>query len=337
MKTDFKLGLKHWTGTAMVAVLAGFVIFGLLRGQEILNDFLKSEPTGANLEKGELLEQIQVWPSILPPTSSPSYAPIPIFKPTPKSTPKPSPSLTPAPTPTSSPSYYESTSSPTPSPTPTPALTPIPTPTPTPTPLPSSTPNPTPTPAPSNSNFNHIVISEIQLTAGLGKTANDFIELYNPADSSVDLSGWKLRKKTQAGNESSIRVFGSGKVIPSRGFFLWANSGDGFSQSLGADELSTATIAANNSIALLNSEGGMIDSVAWGSDLQNPFGEGSPMTAVLDGGQSYERRAWQDGCISSQGAGESFGNGCDTNNNAGDFELRPVSNPQNSQSQPEPK
>lgn len=53
------INLKHWTGTVFAAVLAGFVIFGLLRGQEILKGFFKSKLIDANLEKGEILEQIQ--------------------------------------------------------------------------------------------------------------------------------------------------------------------------------------------------------------------------------------------------------------------------------------
>jgi len=41
------VNFRNWTGTMLVAVVAGFIIFGLLRGQEILSKFLKSEPTKA--------------------------------------------------------------------------------------------------------------------------------------------------------------------------------------------------------------------------------------------------------------------------------------------------
>lgn len=359
MKDDFKIGLKHWAGTALVAVVAGFVIFGLLRGQEALKNFLKSGSPAANLGKGEIFQyQLSRNQGFLDNSSEKSPNPISTLTPSPSKIPTPIPSLTPAPTlsktpfpsPSPSPTLASTptpltptpipslTQTPTPTPTLTPTLSPIPTPspTPTPTPVPTPTPTPTPPPPPSPSNINHILISEIQLTGGPGKTANDFIELYNPTDSPVDITGWKLRKRTQTGTESSIRVFSSGKVIPARGFFLWANSGDSFAQSLAADESSTITIAANNSIAFLNSEGEIIDAVAWGENLQSPFMEGNSITAVLESGQSYERKVWQDVCISSQGAGEVLGNGCDTNNNMVDFEIRPISNPQNSQNQPEP-
>lgn len=179
---------------------------------------------------------------------------------------------------------------------------------------------------------NHVVVSEIQLTGGTGKTTNDFIELYNPIGQTVDLSGWKLRKRTQSGNESSIRVFGDGKTIPARGFFLWANSNEGFASSLGADESSTASIAANNSIALFDKDGNLIDAVSWGEELQNPFGEGLPLTAELEANQSFERRAYQNGCVSAEGSGEIIGNGCDMDSNSDDFEIRSVSQPQTSAS-----
>ena len=77
----------------------------------------------------------------------------------------------------------------------------------------------------------------------------------------------------------------------------------------------------NNSAVLYDNQANIVDEVGW---------------AEIPKDQSYERRAWQNGCVSAQVAGESLGNGCDTNNNTNDFEIRSISNPQNSQSQPEP-
>ncbi|TSC90607.1 MAG: beta-lactamase domain-containing protein [Parcubacteria group bacterium Gr01-1014_2] len=117
----------------LVAIMAGFIIFGLLRGQEILSKFLKSEPIDANLRRGELLEQIKPDPSssIVPatqlvPTKTPTLLmmPSPImsltFSPAPvlTSTPVPTPvsTFTPTPTPVS---VLNQSSTPTPSPGPT--------------------------------------------------------------------------------------------------------------------------------------------------------------------------------------------------------------------------
>lgn len=204
-----------------------------------------------------------------------------------------------------------------------------------PPPPPPDPPPPPPAPPPP-SNVSHLLISEVQLTGGSGNTTNDFIELYNPLSQAVDLSGWKLRKRTQSGTESSIRVFPSASSIPAYGFFLWANSNNGFDVAIGADVSSTASLAPDSSIALLDSNGAVIDALAWGADLISPFGEGAPSSLILDTNQSMERLAWQNNCISAQGSGESLGNGCDNDDNSTDFEFRPVATPQNSQSPTEP-
>ena len=129
------VNLKHWTGTALVAVAAGFIIFGLIRGQEILSKFLKSEPIDANLEKGEILEQIQPNPS---PSIVPAIQFIPSKTPTPLMTPSPNMSPTFSPTPAL-------TLAPTPVPTSVSTFTPKPTP--VPVSNQSSTPTPSPEPA----------------------------------------------------------------------------------------------------------------------------------------------------------------------------------------------
>ena len=192
------------------------------------------------------------------------------------------------------------------------------------------------TPPPSGLSANHLVISEVKITGGAGETEHDFIELYNPTGASININGWKLRKRTQSGSESSIRIFGEGKTIRSHGFFLWANSGNGFASGLNADESSTATLAANNSIALLDSTGTIIDAFAWGLGYTNPFIESRAFSGAITGAQSFERKAWQNSCLSATGNGENFGNGCATDNNSSDFEILSSSNPQNSQSQTEP-
>lgn len=192
---------------------------------------------------------------------------------------------------------------------------------------------PPPTPV-SVSNVNHVVISEIQLTG------QDFIELYNSTDQAVDLTGWRLRKKTKTGTEYSVRVLGYNKTIPpipAHGYFLWENSDNGYAAGIGADDSSSATLAANNSVALLDANGNIIDSLAWGDSLINPFGEGEPIAIVLEGHQSFERKAWSGSCIPPENVGELLGNGCDTDNNRSDFIIRNQSNPQNTASVTEPK
>lgn len=59
------------------------------------------------------------------------------------------------------------------------------------------------TPPPSS-----LLISAVQITGGVGKTSEDFIELFNPNPSPVNLNGYRLVKRTAtATTDSSIKSF----------------------------------------------------------------------------------------------------------------------------------
>lgn len=264
----------------------------------------------------------------VPPTPSPSPTPTATRSPTsgPASIPTPSPTPTP---------------SSTPSPTPTPTATPTPTPTPTPSPSPTPTPTPTPTPQPSPaSNANHVLIGEVQVAGA--DAGDEFIELYNPTDAAVDLSGWSVQYVS--GNATSTEAaakknFVGGNVIPARGFFLVARaknvSGvDGYTGVVAADlahrsfSMSGAAVGAK---AFLVNDQERVESFA----DPNIVDALDYSFAVPSSGQSVERKAWQGNCVLAQGTGESLGNGCDTDNPS-DFESRAVPSPQNTQSGLEP-
>ncbi len=176
----------------------------------------------------------------------------------------------------------------------------------------------------------HLVISEVQIQgASPNPTDKDFVEIYNPTSSIVDLSDWSIKKKNAAGTESSIVQISDGKSIPANGFFLWANN----ALSVGADESNANTIGQNNSVALLAPDDEIVDQVAWGSTSNTQFVEGTAFTPSPDGGQSIERKAQSTSTAASMvGADASIGNGFDTDNNATDFVLRSSSQPQNSSS-----
>ena len=171
-------------------------------------------------------------------------------------------------------------------------------------------------------NSEHIVISELQITGGAGKTKNDFIELYNPTNASFNLKGHRLVKRTKTGStDTTIKSWTSDALIPSYGYYLWANSADGFANSINADVSTTQTIANNNGIALRlgkEDEGEIIDSVGWGSCV-NIFVEGTVFPTNPGANQSLERNS-----------------NVDTDNNSADFFIQDVPNPQNSSWEPEP-
>jgi hypothetical protein len=156
-----------------------------------------------------------------------------------------------------------------------------------------------------------ILIVEVQIAGA--SSNNDFIKIYNPTNNDLDIGSFKLRKKSSTSSESSIRAFPQGSKILANGYFLWTNSENNFANSLSADVSSKATLAKNNSVAILNSEGVILDSLAWG-ESSNPFVEEQSFPENPEPNQRLTRKQ---------------GNGIyqDTNNNNQDFYLNPPSQP----------
>lgn len=153
-----------------------------------------------------------------------------------------------------------------------------------------------------------VVISSAQITGGDGATDHDYVEIFNPTGDSANVSGWKLRKRTQSGAESSVKVFPDGSNIPSGGYFIWANSADGFAAAIGANVSSTQILSDNNSVALLNADGIVVDALAWGSGHADPYIEGSAYPENPGANQQLKRK-FEAGAVK------------DTGNNALDFGL----------------
>ena len=158
----------------------------------------------------------------------------------------------------------------------------------------------------SKSVLKSILIAEVQIAGAF--TTNDFIKIYNAENFSVDVSGWKLKKKTNSGKEYSIRVFPDGSAVQSRGYFTWASSQNDFDAIVGASGSSAETIAADNSIALFDSAGVVADAVAWGSSTR-PYAEEVPYPINPAAKKILARKI-------------SLGVMQDTNNNSADFEIK---------------
>src|SRR3989338_4871477 len=96
----------------------------------------------------------------------------------------------------------------------------------------------------------HLVISQVQITGGAGHTTDDFVELYNPTDSDIDLNGMRLVKRTQTGTtDTLIKSWTSSTIIPAHRYYLWANSSYA-AIAVTPDATSTDIISANNGVAL---------------------------------------------------------------------------------------
>jgi len=116
-----------------------------------------------------------------------------------------------------------------------------------------------------------VIISEIQITGGTGRTADDFVELYNTSSETIDISNYRLRYKNSKGTEGSLKKIGKNVCLAAHGYYLWANKKGVFADI--ADAKTVKNIASNYSLALFaskNSNNAIIDSVSWGSKA-NPF------------------------------------------------------------------
>lgn len=143
----------------------------------------------------------------------------------------------------------------------------------------------------------HLIINEIQITGGAGKTAHDFIELYNPTGHPISLKGYRLVKRTKTGTaDTTIKSWTSDAIVQKNDYYLWANSADGFAESLGADVSTAQTISNDNAIALRHGPedtGEIIDSVAWGNN-QSALIENLPYPQNPGANKSIGRNGFED-------------------------------------------
>ncbi len=154
----------------------------------------------------------------------------------------------------------------------------------------------------------HVLINEVQVT---GASADDeFVELFNPTGSVVDLAGWRLTRKTAGGSQSNLISSMSGSIAPG-GHLLIAHPGyDGIVLPDIAYSATSSGIAINNTVLLYSDAGTtIVDKVGMGtaSDFEsvaiaNPATDGS-ISRLTD---------------------------TDTGNNSVDFIVNIVSGPQNS-------
>jgi len=170
----------------------------------------------------------------------------------------------------------------------------------------------------------NIAISEILYDPINSESGGEAIELYNPLNQSIDISGWVIETEASANDV----VFPDGTIIQPYSFYLitdigWNQSKDNISWPE-ADLENTITLYNQDSYIILKLNESPIDTVGWGND--SSFFEGAPHEHVMPG-QSLERRP---GYLSPQD-----GNYIDTDNNADDFLARPFPDFQNSMSDPE--
>jgi uncharacterized protein (TIGR03437 family) len=164
-----------------------------------------------------------------------------------------------------------------------------------------------------------LLISEFR-TRGPAGASDEFVEIYNPTTAVLTIGGLKVRASNSSGTVGDRVTITAGTTLGPGCHYLMANgSATGYSGSVPANQTYGTGITDDGGIAITGSNGTRIIDAA-GLSSGSSFKEGatlSPLTGTAD--QSYERKP-----------GGTFGNGVDTNDNAGDFSLTTPSNPQNS-------
>lgn len=129
----------------------------------------------------------------------------------------------------------------------------------------------------------HPVVNELQTWSSLA-AADEFIELYNPCTTSIDMTGAKLVYRSAAGTTDLILLQFTGKM-PAGSFFLCG--GLDYAGTADATYTATSMSAKGGGVALRDARGALMDAVGWGT-ATNAFVRGTPATAP-DAGRSIGR------------------------------------------------
>ena len=173
----------------------------------------------------------------------------------------------------------------------------------------------------------HVVISEVQIAT------NEFVELYNPTNSDINMAGWHwcyFSSGRNWNNSYRDKTFPSGAIIPAHGFYLIATTSGEFSAADWNLEYSTHLLSDTaGSVGIFpwdpdtktaeEAKAGRIDTVGWGS-VTHVYETATVTTPSL--GESIDRRSLDDDYAPCQ----------DTDDNSIDFAVQDTPTPKNSAS-----
>lgn len=189
----------------------------------------------------------------------------------------------------------------------------------------------------------HVVISQFA-TRGSTAATDEFIELYNPTASSVDLSGWHLQYKSATGTTWNDRaVLPANTSIPAHGYFLLANQSyigtvtPDYSSGLWN---SGTGMADNGHERIIDASLAQVDLVGWGTANAPEGGVAAPNHGTSANNNSVMRKAFATSTgdsLTTGGAHATLGNGQDTDVNGSDFVVQSHGRlPRNSATPPAP-
>jgi uncharacterized protein (TIGR03437 family) len=197
-------------------------------------------------------------------------------------------------------------------------------------PSPTPTPTPTPSPSPAPESSPGIVIS--QVFGGGGNSGapfrNDFIEIFNRGNTSVNLSGWSVQYASATASTWSVTPLTSITLLPGQYYLIQESSGGSSGVVLSAPD-ATGTIAmaaGSGKVALVKSSNALSGTCPNDPNIVDLAGYGN--TANCFRGSAPAPAASNTNAILRAASGCT-----DTRNNSADFILSPP-NPRNISSLP---
>jgi len=107
----------------------------------------------------------------------------------------------------------------------------------------------------------HVVISEVYYDTSGTDSVEEYVELYNPTTSTIDISGWMVE------DASSSYIIPAGSTIAPESYFTLARNGDTFladyNKTVDVGDLSISLSNSGEQITLKDDNGIEIDFVAW--------------------------------------------------------------------------
>lgn len=178
----------------------------------------------------------------------------------------------------------------------------------------------------------HLVISEIQISGSSGFSTDEFVELYNPTDAVVTITGWQLIKRTATGTVFPLVEQFETASVPAHGYFLIAHP-TGYTGGVLPDARysTTNSLSSDNSVELVNALG-VVDVVGWGTATHME----TAAAPTPGSAKSIERKALSTSTKETMrvdGEDSFRGNGEDSANNSLDFLGRDLPQPQSTVSE----
>ena len=137
-----------------------------------------------------------------------------------------------------------------------------------------------------------LLINEVMCHPSENEATNEWIELYNPTEESIDVSGWTIADEKETDTLQADSIYGDGTTsIPPGGYALITDIGTTVYETftvaenairLSVDDSTLCGYGLNNQkekIMLMDQAGTVIDAIEWGDDYDDVPGSPAPVPA----------------------------------------------------------